>query len=299
MQQFKHQPDIINDNLKEDRPLLSLRRQVLRKRFLKNHIAIVGCGIFLIIILTAVFAPFIATRDPMDMIVRDRLHPPSREYLFGTDHFGRDVFARVIHGSRVSLRVATIVVLLTTTIGLIIGTVAGYYRHLDNPFMRVMDAMMAFPPILLAIAIMAVLGRGEMNAIIALTIVYIPTIARLIRGSVLAAKSNDYVEAVRALGGSDLRILVLHVLPNVLSPLTVQATFIYVYAILAEAGLSFLGVGTPPAIPSWGNILSEGRQYMIEAPWIMILPGLAISVTVLSLNLIGDALRDILDPRMQ
>ncbi len=253
--------------------------------------------VFLLLVLAAVAAPLITRFGPEEMMVIDRMQSPNATYLLGTDHFGRDMLARVVYGARISLRVGALVVVFTTIAGLVIGAIAGYYRRMDGILMRIMDAMMAFPSILLAIAIMSVLGRSEFNAVLALTIVYIPGIARLVRASVMSAKQLEFADAVRAMGGSDVRIIVRHVLPNILSPLVVQSTFIFVYAILAEAGLSFLGVGTPPSIPSWGNILSEGRQYMIDAPWIMLYPGLAVSLTVLCLNVIGDGLRDILDPR--
>jgi peptide/nickel transport system permease protein len=275
------------------------RRKDLALRFLRHGPSMLGLSIVIAVTLLALLAPVVAPHDPQDMIAIDRLQAPSATYLLGTDHFGRDLFARVVYGARVSLRVAVVVVTLTTLFGVMIGAVAGFFTRIDNVLMRVMDAMMSFPSILLAIAIMSVLGRSEINAIIALTIVYTPNMARLVRGAVLATKHNDYVEAVRALGGSEPRVLVRHVLPAIWSPVVVQATFISVYAILAEAGLSFLGAGTPPSVPSWGNILAEGRQYMIDAPWIMLFPGLAISITVLGLNLLGDGLRDLLDPRVQ
>ena len=279
-------------------PAVAPRRDLLR-RFFRHGPSVVGLAIVATVVVLALAAPLLSVRDPQEMFVMDRLQPPSATYLLGTDHFGRDLFARVVYGAQLSLRVATVVVVLATTFGLLIGAVTGFFRSVDNVLMRLMDAMMSFPSILLAIAIMSVLGRSEANAIIALTIVYTPNMARLVRAQVLAARGLDYVEAVRALGGGERRILIRHVLPAIWSPVIVQATFVAVYAILAEAGLSFLGAGTPPSIPSWGNILAEGRQYMIDAPWIMLFPGLAISITVLGLNLLGDGLRDLLDPRLQ
>jgi peptide/nickel transport system permease protein len=279
-------------------PPASPRRDLLR-RFFRQTLSVVGLAIVVTVVVLALSAPLLSVRDPQEMFVIDRLQPPSATYLFGTDHFGRDLYARVVYGAQLSLRVATIVVVLTTSFGLLIGALTGFFKAVDNVLMRLMDAMMSFPSILLAIAIMSVLGRSEVNAIIALTIVYTPNMARLVRAQVLATRSLDYVEAVRALGGGEPRILARHVLPAIWSPVIVQATFVAVYAILAEAGLSFLGAGTPPSIPSWGNILAEGRQYMIDAPWIMLFPGLAISITVLGLNLLGDGLRDLFDPRLQ
>jgi peptide/nickel transport system permease protein len=203
----------------------------------------------------------------------------------------------VIYGARISLQVGLFVVLFTTIGGTVLGVLAGFYPRLDNPLMRVMDALMAFPAILLAMAITAALGPSQANVVVALSIVYAPRTARVVRGSVLALKEMPFVEAARAVGSRDLRILAQHIVPNALSPILVQATFVFAYAILAEAGLSFIGAGTPPPTPSWGNILAEGRGFMRDAPWITIFPGLAIALIVMGLNLIGDALRDALDPR--
>lgn len=275
---------------------VSLQRRALRT-LLRNPLAVIGLGIVIVTVLLAVFAGWLAPHDPQEMFVIDRMSAPGGSYLFGTDNFGRDLVSRVLYGARTSLRVAAMVAGAATLLGVFVGAVAGYYRRLDGILMRVMDAMMAFPSILLALAIMAILGRSVMNVAVALTIVYTPAMARLVRSAVLSAKENEYVEALRALGGRDARLLIGHVLPNAVSVIVVQATFIGVYAILSEAGLSFLGAGAPPSVPSWGNILAEGREYMIDAPWIMIFPGLAITLTVLGLNLLGDGLRDALDPR--
>jgi len=275
---------------------ISPGRRALRTLY-RDPPAVIGFAIVLLTVLVAVFARWLAPYDPQEMFVIDRMASPGGNYLFGTDNFGRDLLSRVVYGARTSLRVAAMVAVASTILGVFVGTVAGYYRRLDGSLMRVMDAMMAFPSILLALAIMAILGRSVMNVAVALTIVYTPAMARLVRSAVLSAKENEYVEALRALGGRDARLLIGHVLPNALSVIVVQATFIGVYAILSEAALSFLGAGAPPSVPSWGNILAEGRVYMIDAPWIMIFPGLAITITVLGLNLLGDGLRDALDPR--
>src|SRR5690606_5962808 len=277
---------------------VSPQRRALRSLF-RNPLALIGMVFILLTLLVAVFAGVLAPYDPQEMFVIDRLSAPGGAYLFGTDNFGRDLVSRVVYGARTSLRVAAMVAGAATLLGVLVGALAGYYRRVDGPLMRVMDAMMAFPSILLALAIMAVLGRSVMNVAVALTIVYTPAMARLVRSAVLSAKEHEYVEALRALGGRDWRLLLGHVLPNALSVIVVQATFIGVYAILSEAGLSFLGAGAPPSVPSWGNILAEGREYMIDAPWIMIFPGLAITFTVLGLNLFGDGLRDALDPRSE
>lgn len=291
--------DISNDPVghdSSDTPAYSPQRRALRA-LLRSPLAVIGAGIILALCVVALLAPQLAPFDPGEMFVIDRLRAPTGTYLFGTDNFGRDILSRVIFGSRTSLTVAALVAGASTFFGVLIGSLAGYYRRLDGILMRVMDAMMAFPSILLALAIMAILGRSVMNVALALTIVYTPAMARLVRSAVLAAKENEYVEALRALGGNDVRLLVKHVLPNAVSVIVVQATFTSVYAILSEAGLSFLGAGAPPSVPSWGNILAEGREYMIDAPWMMIFPGIAITTTVLGMNLFGDSLRDALDPR--
>jgi peptide/nickel transport system permease protein len=276
----------------------SLLGQFLR-RLARNRLAATGFSLILLILFAAVFADVLSPHDPLTMIVADRMKPPSGAHLMGTDNFGRDIFSRVLHGARLSLEVGAAVMVFTVVVGVLLGLVSGYYPRLDNPIMRVMDAMMAFPAILFGIAIMAVLGPKTVNVVIALSVVYAPRTVRIVRASVLATKQLDYVEAVRAQAAGHLRILFRHILPNCLSPLVVQATFNFAYAVLAEASLSFVGAGAPPPTPSWGNILSEGRIYMQNAPWITIFPGVAIALTVLGLNLAGDGLRDILDPRMK
>jgi peptide/nickel transport system permease protein len=212
---------------------------------------------------------------------------------------GRDVLSRVIHGARVSVVAGGLVVLAAGGAGLLIGLASGYYRRLDGVLMRTMDGLMAFPAIILAIALMASLGPSVRNVVLALATVYTPRFARLVRGSVLVVRELPYVEAARALGAPDGAILRRHVLPACLSPVVVQGTFIFALAILGEAALSFLGVGVPPAIPSWGNILAEGRLYLQQAPWLVIYPGLAIIATIFGLNLLGDAVRDLLDPKVR
>ena len=269
------------------------------RRLWGNRLAVTGFSLLFLILFAAVFAGILSSYDPLTMIVADRMKSPSATHLMGTDNFGRDIFSRVLHGARLSLEVGAAVMLLTVGAGILLGLLAGYSPRLDGPVMRVMDAMMAFPAILFGIAIMAVLGPKTVNVVIALSVVYAPRTVRIVRASVLATKQLDYVEAVRAQAAGHLRILFRHILPNCLSPLVVQATFNFAYAVLAEASLSFVGAGAPPPTPSWGNILSEGRIYMQNAPWITIFPGLAIAITVLGLNLAGDGLRDILDPRMK
>jgi peptide/nickel transport system permease protein len=236
---------------------------------------------------------------PDEIQFRHRFEPPSLAFPMGTDNFGRDLLSRVVYGARLSLEIGFTVVLLTGIFGTAIGAAAGYYRKLDNPLMRVMDALMAFPAILLAVAIAAALGASAVNAVIALAAVYTPRTARIVRASVLVVREMEYVQAARACGATNWRIMRRHILPNSMAPLIVQLTFIFAYAVLAEAILSFLGVGPEPPTPTWGNIVAEGRQYIREAPWITLFPGLAIAMTVLGLNLLGDGLRDALDPRMR
>lgn len=269
------------------------------RRFLRNRSFVIGACLFSIVVVVAVSAGLIAPFDPLKNNFRYRLGQPNGTHLLGTDNFGRDVFSRVLYGSRVSLLIGLLVVLLTGVFGTLIGAVSGYVRRLDNIIMRVMDGFMAFPPILLAIAIGAVLGPSLLNAVIALTIAYTPRTARIVRASVLVVRESEYVEAARALGAGHPRIVFRHILANSLAPLLVQLTFIFALAILAEAVLSFIGVGPPPPTPTFGNIISDGRNYIAEAPWISVWPGVAIMITVLGLNLMGDGLRDVLDPRLR
>ena len=272
--------------------------QTLR-RLLRHRLAVSGFALLFVVLAGAVLAGLLSRHDPQTMIVADRLQSPSAQHLMGTDDYGRDVFSRVLYGARLSLEVGLAVMLITVLAGIVFGVLSGYYSRLDNAIMRVMDAMMAFPAILFAVAIMAALGPKTFNVVIALGVVYAPRTVRIVRASVISLRELDYIEAARAQAASHLRIMFRHILPNCLSPLVVQATFNFAYAVLAEASLSFVGAGAPPPTPSWGNILSDGRIYMLGAPWITIFPGLAIVLTVLGLNLAGDGLRDVLDPRMK
>jgi peptide/nickel transport system permease protein len=269
------------------------------RALLRRRTAVLGALIVAVNLAVAVGAPALARRDPQHLDVRVRLAAPTGAHWMGTDHFGRDVWSRVVYGARLSMIVGASVVGLSFTGGLFFGLIAGYYRRLDNPLMRIMDGLMAFPGIILAIALMASLGPSVLNVILALGIVYVPRVARIVRGSVLVVRETPYVEAARALGGLDLRILGRHVLPNCLSPVIVQGTFIFAAAVLGEAALSFLGVGVPPQIPSWGNVLAEGRLYLQQAPWLTLFPGAAIMAGILGLNLFGDGLRDLLDPKLR
>jgi len=269
------------------------------RRILRNRFFFIGVIILSPIVIAAVFAPLVVAYDPIKIDAANKLLPLSWKHPFGTDEFGRDVFSRVVYGARISLRVGGLTAFLTGVFGVVIGSVSGYYGIADAILMRIMDGLVIFPGLLLGIMIMAALGPNEMNVVLAMTILYTPRIARILRSSVLETKTIDYIEAARAIGVGDLRILFVHILPNCLAPLIVQVTFGFAWAILAESGLSFLGLGTPPPVPSWGNIISDGREFVRTAPWLMIFPGLMISASVLGLNLIGDGLRDILDPKLK
>jgi peptide/nickel transport system permease protein len=260
--------------------------------------AMAGLLILIAMVVLSLLAPVITPYDPAQLAVRNRMLPPSWVNLFGTDDLGRDVFTRVLYSGRTSIAVGFAVVIFSSIIGVFLGLMAGFFRRLDAPVSRLIDAMMAFPDILLAIALVAALGASATNVVIALGVVYAPRLARVVRASTLVIRELPYVEAARALGVPTHVTLVRHVLRNVTSPLLVQATFIFANAILAEAGLSFLGVGISPDIPTWGTMISVGRQYLEQAPWIMWFPGGAIIVAVLSLQLVGDGLRDFLDPRL-
>lgn len=275
------------------------RRAGALTRALGHRGVLVGLALFGAVVCVALLADWIAPHDPVQNNFRYRLGTPNGIYWLGTDRFGRDVLSRIIHGTRVSLRIGLMVVAATGALGAAIGALAGYFRALDGPVMRVMDGLMAFPGILLAISLAAALGPSETNAAIALTVAYMPRTARIVRAAVLVVRELDYVEAARALGAGHPHILARHILPNSLTPLVVQCTYIFALSILAEAVLSFIGVGPPPPTPSLGSVIADGRDYMLEAPWISLFPGLAIAVTVLGLNLLGDGLRDVLDPRMK
>jgi peptide/nickel transport system permease protein len=275
------------------------RRAGVVARALGHRGVLIGLTLFGAIVLVALFADWIAPHDPVRNNFRYRLGAPNAIHWLGTDRFGRDILSRIIHGTRVSLRIGLMVVAATGIMGAILGALAGYFRAADGPIMRVMDGLMAFPGILLAVSLAAALGPSETNAAIALTVAYTPRTARIVRAAVLVVREMEYVEAARALGAGHLHILARHILPNSLTPLVVQCTYIFALSILAEAVLSFIGVGPPPPTPSLGGVIADGRDYMLEAPWISLFPGLMIAITVLGLNLLGDGLRDVLDPRMK
>ena len=259
---------------------------------------LVALIIFVTIVVLCFLAPIISPADPFKMSVRARLTSPGSTFWLGADAFGRDVLSRLLYAGRVSLTIGMGVAAVSSVIGIAIGLVAGFFKRLDAPMSRLIDAMMAFPDILLAIALVSILGGSMVNVMLALSIVYAPRIARIVRASTLVIRELPYVEAARALGSSTWTIMTTHVLRNILSPIIVQATFIFAYAMLAEAGLSFLGVGVDPSTPTWRTMINEGRQYIDQAAFLIVVPGLAISVSVLSLQLIGDGLRDALDPRL-
>jgi len=269
------------------------------RRLRRHRLFMTGLILFGLVVLIALAAGLLAPHSPNQNNFRYRLGAPTGTYLLGTDGFGRDVLSRVLHGTRVSLRIGLMVVVLNGILGTLIGSTAGYFRRLDNVIMRLMDGLMAFPAILLAIALAAALGASEINVVLALTAAYAPRTARIVRASVLVIREMEYVQAAVAAGAGYLRILFRHILTNSMAPLIVQLTFIFAVSVLAEAVLSFIGVGPPPPTPTWGNIIADGRNYIREAPWISLLPGIAIAVTVLGLNLLGDGLRDVLDPRMR
>jgi peptide/nickel transport system permease protein len=268
------------------------------RRFFRNRMAIAGLVIVLLLVLTAIFAPVLAPVAPDFQNLRGRLLPPSAEHPFGTDEFGRSVLSRIIYGARISLLTGLLPVVVAATLGTLIGLLAGFYRGwLDSLFMRLMDILLAFPSLLLALAIVGALGPGLTNAVIAVAIVSIPEYARIVRSVVLGTREEEFVQAAQAVGSRNPRIIFRHVLPTALGPLSVQATLGIGFAILSLAGLSFLGLGIQPPAADWGEMLSRGRRFLPDSNWLLIFPGLAISLTVLGFNLFGDGLRDALDPR--
>jgi len=281
------------------RPVNTLWRDAFR-RLLRHRLALFGALVLLIVAVMGIFGPAITPYDPNGMDFADRFANPSLEHWMGTDDFGRDIFSRVVVGARVSLQVGFIAVSVATIVGTGLGLIAGYSTRLtDEVIMRAMDVLYAFPAILLAIAIMAALGKGIGNAMIAIGIVYIPIFARIARGAVLGIRNEEFIIAARAMGAGDIRILLTHVLPNVLSPIIVEITLSLAFAILAEAALSFFGLGTQPPDPSWGRMLSEGRAFFRQSGWMGVFPGLAIFFTVMGFNFLGDGLRDALDPKLR
>ncbi|NYT49016.1 ABC transporter permease [Parapusillimonas granuli] len=257
-----------------------------------------GIAVLALLTVVAIFAPLLSSINPLDINPLARMKPPSAEHIFGTDALGRDVYARVVWGARVSLVVGVAVALVSVALGVLIGMLAGYFSKLDMAIMRVMDGLMAIPNILLAIALMAVFKGGLVTVIIAIIIPEVPRVVRLVRALVISIRNQPYVEAAKAVGTRTHKILAMHILPNLFAPLMVQATFIAASAIITEAVLSFLGVGIPPQTPSWGNIMADGRNFLSIAFHIILFPGLFLAVTVLAVNMLGDGLRDMLDPKL-
>ena len=268
-------------------------------RFARRRPGAAVAGLFLlVVVLSALLAPWLPLDDPLAMAPAQRLRAPSWEHPFGTDSFGRDVFSRALHGGRVSIVVGVGVATLSTVFGLVIGILSGFYRMADAIIMRVVDALMSIPAILLAIALVSINKPGTLTLVLAITLPEIPRVVRVVRSVVLTIREQTYVEAAIAVGTRPLKLLAKHVLPNSIAPLIVQATFICALAVILEASLSFLGAGTPPETPSWGNMMSSGRTFIRNAPWILLCPGCLLGFTVLSINILGDSLRDLLDPRM-
>jgi peptide/nickel transport system permease protein len=285
--------------IEEDRPVRAAAGlRLAARQFRRNPAAVIGLVVIVLFCSAALLAPWVSPHDPVQLRLSAKLRPPSAEHLLGTDHFGRDVFSRLLHGARVSLSVGLLVIGFAAGLGLPIGLLAGLAGGwVDNVLLRLMDAMLTFPPLLLAVAIVGLLGPDITNVMIALGIVQVPVLVRLVRASTLAAREETYVMASRALGASPTRIAVRHVLRNILSPIVVQLTIGFSAAVIAEASLSFLGLGTQPPRPSWGRDLAEARRYMADAPWMFLAPTATIMLAVLAINFLGDGLRDALDPR--
>ena len=263
----------------------------------RHPTVVIGAGLLLAMAVVAIIAPWIAP-DPLRLNPINRLKPPGEKFWFGADFLGRDVYARTVYGGQISLIVGLAVAVVSTAIGLTIGLLAGYVRWVDAIVMRIMDGLMAIPGVLLAIALISLAGASVTNVIIAITIPEIPRVVRLVRAVVLTVREQPYVEAAVSVGTRLPKILLKHILPNTLAPLIVQATYVCASAVVIEAILSFLGAGTPPEIPSWGNIMAEGRTYFQIAPWMIFFPGIFLAITVLAVNILGDGLRDSLDPRI-
>lgn len=269
-------------------------------RFFHNKLAVAGSLILTFFVLLAVFAPFLAPYDPFYMDGTAALAAPSGQHLFGTDNMGRDILSRIIYGARISLKVSVVSVSIATAAGVFLGVLAGYFGKIaDGIISRILEVMFAFPEVLLALLIMSILGPSLNNIMIAIGIVYTPIFARITRGAVLSVRESLYVEAAKSIGVGDLKIIARHILPNILSPVLVQVTLSLAFAILSEAALSFLGIGVEPDIPSWGIMLNNGKAWIEIAWWVGVFPGIAIALAVLGFNILGDGLRDVLDPRLR
>lgn len=284
------------------------QRREARLRYLKdsytlwrrNHLMVAGTSIIIFLLLVAAAAPLLATHDPYEQILPDRLFPPSAQHYFGTDSLGRDIYSRVVHGSRVTLTIAFIVAAISTPLGLVIGVLAGYFGGaLDEILMRLSDVFLAFPKLILAIAFAAALGPGVENAIVAISVANWPSYARLARAETLSVRNNDYIQVIRSMGASNLRIIVGHITPMCLSSIIVRLSLDMGTIILTAAGLGFLGLGAQPPVPEWGLMVSDGRQFLVDQWWVSTLPGFAILIVVMGFNLMGDGFRDILDPHQR
>lgn len=283
--------------LETKKRLVREQRKVSRARILRNKLAIAGIIMVMAVFLLALCAPLVYKGGAYEMNISNRLaHPGSEGHIFGTDTYGRDLLSRIAYGAQVSIRIGAAVTALSTLFGMIIGLYACYYKVLDNVLMRICDALNSIPAMLLAIALVAVFGASEINVIISMAIVYTPSIARITRSAALSVKEQTYIESMRALGAGNTRIIWYHIAPNILSPIIVQASFIFAKAIITEAALSFLGVGVPTPTPSLGNIINEGKTVINKAWWMIVFPGGITAVLVLGLNMVGDGLRDALDP---
>ncbi len=265
----------------------------------RSRLFLIGLAMLLPLVLAAVLANVIAPYDPLKLDLAHSLARPSRVHLLGTDEFGRDLLSRLIFGARVSLGVGAMTAAAACLIGLVVGSLAGYYRRLDSVLMRIMDGLMAFPGILLAIMIVSAIGPSMLNVVVAMTIIYAPRITRVVRSTVIEAKAQAYVDAARIVGLRHVNIIFSHILPNCLAPIIVQTSFGFAWALLVEASLTFIGLGTPPPAPSLGSIIADGREFIRSCPWLVVSPGVVISIAVMGLNLIGDGLRDHLDPKMR
>lgn len=274
-------------------------KQMYLKRFRESPLCLIGSGLLALLVLLALFGPFIAPHDPILVNTPDRFTAPGSAYLFGTDEFGRDIFSRILHGARIAVQVGLVSVVVAFVGGITLGLISGYYGGwVDTVLSRVLEIWLSFPDILFVIAVVAIMGPSLNTVIIALGFLSIPAYARIVRGSVLSAREETYVEAARSVGVSNGRIMAKHILPNVVAPLIILSSMRFGSALLTGAGLSFIGLGAQPPQPEWGAILSGGRMYMYQAPWITVFPGLTIALFVLGVNMLGDGLRDVFDPRL-
>ncbi len=286
------------ENMPPPRSGSSLFLEQMLRTFSSNKLTGLGAVIFLLVVLAAIFAPMLTGHDPIDQNILDRLEGPSAEFWMGTDAYGRDIYARLLHGARISLTIGGLAILSAMVIGSAIGIVAGYYGgNIDVVIMQIMDVLLAFPTLILGLIIVAMLGPSMQNMIIAISLTAIPPFARIARAPTIVVKERDFIEACRALGYGDLRIMVYHILPNVLSDILVMASLWLATAIRVEASLSFIGLGVKPPTPTWGGMIREGFENILDNPWLSIFPGLAILLVVFSLNLLGDGLRDAIDPK--